>query len=108
MSTHFRLGSGTATATSGAATLANRFGAITSETLSTAAGGTYTLTITNTQVAAGDLCMASVAYGTSTTGTPNVARVQVSAGQIVIIIQNIHASAALNGTIVVNYVCFGQ
>lgn len=100
------LNSGTATATAGAATLANKAGVVTSESLSTAAGAVYTLTITNTVVAASDLCFASVAYGTSSTGSPAVTRVTPASGSLVVLVQNVHASAALNGTILVSYSCF--
>lgn len=94
---------GTATATAGAATLAKVAGKITSEALTTAAGALYTLTITNTKIEATDIVFASVAYGTSTTGTPVVTRVTPTANSLVIILQNIHASAALNGTVVVSF-----
>ncbi len=109
MSTIFSLGSGTATATAGAATLNNRFGRVTSEALTTAQNGVYTLTITNSAVAADDIVMASVANGTNTQGTPTVTRVQPAAGSLVILISNLHASAqALNGTIVVSFAAFGR
>jgi hypothetical protein len=92
-------GTKTATATAGAATLSKGSGVITSEALTTAAGATYTLTLTNTAIAAADMVFASVANGTATTGTPVVATVKPAAGSVVIIIQNIHASAAVNGTL---------
>ena len=94
---------GTATATAGAATLAKVAGRITSESLTTAAGATYTLTLTNTRIAATDLVFVSLAMGTATTGTPVVTTVKPAAGSVVVIIQNIHASAALNGTIILSY-----
>lgn len=94
---------GTATATAGAATLAKVAGKITSETLSTAAGATYTLTLTNTKIEATDLVFASVAYGTASAGTPAITRVTPAAGSVVIVVQNVHASAALNGTIVISF-----
>lgn len=106
MSTHNRVNGGTATASSGAATLNNRWGVVTSESLATAAGATYTLTVTDSQIAATDMVFASVAYGTSTTGSPAIMRVTPAAGSLVIVIQNIHASAALNGTIVVSFGSF--
>lgn len=107
MSTIHSLGSGTATATAGAATLANRFGKVTSEALTTAAGATYTLTVTNTAMSAEDIVMASVAYGTATAGSPVVTRVTPADGSVVIIVQNVHASAALDGTIVIAFAAFG-
>lgn len=94
---------GTATATAGAATLAKVAGKITSESLTTAAGATYTLTLTNSRIAATDLVFVSLAMGTATTGTPVVTTVKPNAGSVVVVIQNIHASAALNGTIILSY-----
>lgn len=69
------LDNGTATATAGAATLNKMAGVVTSEALTTAAAGTYTLTLTDNQIADGDIVAASVANGTNTAGTPVLARV---------------------------------
>ena len=96
-------GTKTATATAGAATLSMPSGVVTSEALTTAAGAVYTLTITNTKVAAADVVLASVAYGTATAGSPAVTRVTPGAGSVVILVQNVHASAALDGTIKVSF-----
>jgi hypothetical protein len=96
-------GTKTATATAGAATLNKASGVITSEALTTAAGATYALTLTNSDIVLGDMVLASVQNGTSTTGTPCVTTVAVSAGQVIVTIQNIHASAALNGTIKITF-----
>jgi len=101
-------GTKTASATAGAATLNKSAGVITSEALSTAAGATYTLTLTDSAIAATDQVFASVAYGTSTTGTPCVTRVKPGAGSVVIVIQNIHASAALNGSIKISFFVLKQ
>jgi hypothetical protein len=103
---HVDTGTKTATAVTGAATLNKMAGVITSEALTTAAGADYTLTLTNSDIAAADQVMASVQYGTATTGTPAVAMVDPSAGSLKIIVQNIHASAALNGTILISFVVF--
>lgn len=95
---------GTATATAGAATLAAYQGKVTSEALTTAQNGVYTLTITNSLVVAGDIVLASVANGTNTQGTPTITRVQPGSGSITVLVSNLHASAqALNGTIVVSF-----
>lgn len=108
MSTIFSLGSGTATAASGAATLDNRFGKVTTESLTTAQNGVYTLTITNPSIRASDLVFASVANGTNTQGSPVVTRVQPAAGSLVILVANLHASAqAFNGTLVVSFASMG-
>jgi hypothetical protein len=93
-----------ATATAGAATCSDYMGRVTSEALTTAQNAIYTLTITNTKVAAADLVFASVHDGTNTQGTPMIVRVTPAAGSIVITVANKHASAeALNGTIVVDF-----
>jgi hypothetical protein len=94
----------TATATAGAATLASLAGKITTESLTTAQNAFYTLTITNTEVAAADVAFASVANGTNTQGTPMVVRVTPGAGSLVVVLQNKHASdQALNGTLLVSF-----
>jgi len=89
----------TASATAGAATLTNPSGTITTEALTTAAGADYTLTITNTEVAAADIPFASLRNGTNTQGLPLIKSVNPNANQLVIIVRNAHASEALNGTL---------
>lgn len=97
-------GTRTATASSGAATLNKESGVITSEALTTAAGATYTLTLTDSAIAATDIVMASVNLGAGTGGTPTVASVKPGAGSLTIVIQNIHASAAFNAAIKIAFV----
>jgi len=95
---------GTATATAGAATLAATAGKVTTESLTTAQNADYTLTITNTAVAAADMAFASIANGTNTQGTPVVSRVTPGAGSLTVVIGNRHGSSqALNGTLVVSF-----
>lgn len=89
---------GTTTAT---ATLNKMAGKITSASLTTAAGGTWVLTLTDSSIAAADQVLASVA--TAGTGMPMVANVVPAAGSVVITVQNIHASAAFNNTIVLSF-----
>lgn len=96
-------GTKTAAAVAGAATLNKNAGVVTSEALTTAAGADYVLTLANSDIAAGDQVHASVGNGTNTAGTPNLASITVSAGQAVITVQNIHASAALNGTLTISF-----
>ena len=92
-------GTKTATASAGAATLNKMSGVITSESLTTAAGADYTLTLTDSDIAAGDTVVASVGNGSNTGGVPNLASITPGAGSAVIVIQNIHATVALNGTL---------
>lgn len=105
--TKLGIDTGTKTATSsgtgatGTVTLNKLSGVITTPSLTTAAGATHTLTVTDSAIEAGDLVFASV--GTAGTGTPAVASVVVSAGQVIIVVQNIHASAAFNNTLVLNF-----
>lgn len=94
----------TATAAAGAVTLnAAASGVITSEALTTAAGADYTLTITDDAIAASDIVLASVQNGTNTTVEPAITRVTPAAGSVVVIVRNLHASVALNGTIKVSF-----
>ncbi len=97
---------GAATSTAGAATINKQAGQITTESLTTSAGSTYTMTLTNSLIAATSTVLASVGTGTATTGVPTVTWVTPASGSAVIIIQNIHATAALNGTITINFVVF--
>ena len=89
----------TGSATSGAASVEGELVSITSEAITTAAGATYTLTITNSRVSASSTCLASVRFGTSTTGVPVITRITPASGSVVVVLQNIHASAAFNGTL---------
>lgn len=96
-------GTKTATASAGAATLSKSAGVITSEALTTAAAAAYTLTLTNTTIAAADQVFASVQNGTNTQGIPVIERVTPGVGSVVIVVRNLHASEALNGTIKVAF-----
>lgn len=99
-------GTKTAAATGGAATLSKGAGVITSEGLTTAAGAAYTLTLTNTTIAAADQVMASVQNGTNSQGIPIVSTVTPAAGSVVIVVENNDLAAAFNGTIKVSFVVF--
>jgi hypothetical protein len=94
----------TATASSGAATLNTPAGVITSEALTTAAAAADTLTLTNSKIAAADQVLASVQNGSNTQGIPVVGRVTPGAGSVVILVYNLHASQALNGTLKIAFV----
>lgn len=97
------LGISTASATAGAATLNTLKGKITSEALTTAAGGVYTLTLTNSTVTAYDVVFVSVKNGTNTQGVVVQGTVTPADGSVVITVRNEHASQALNGTLVISY-----
>lgn len=97
------LDTGTATATAGAATLSKSTGKVTSESITTAAGAAYTLTLTNTQIAAADIVMTNVANGTNSQGIPVIGLVTPGAGSCTIVVHNLHASQAFNGTVVISF-----
>lgn len=97
------VGTKTATATGGAATLNQPSGVITTAALTTAAGAAYTLTLTNSKIAAADVVLFSVQNGTNTQGTVVQGRATPGAGSVVITVNNLHASEALNGTLKISF-----
>lgn len=97
------VGTKTASASAGAATLNQPSGKITSEALTTAAAAVYTLTLTDNKIAATDIVLVSVGNGTNTQGAMAVHSVVPASGSVVIKITNLHATEALNGTIVVSF-----
>lgn len=103
---HIDTGTKTATASAGAATLNKTSGKITSEALTTAGLADYTLTLTNSKIAAGDIIVCSVANGTNTQGTVGMGPQVCAAGSATIIVHNLHATQALNGTLVISFVIF--
>lgn len=98
---------GSATATAGAATLNSPTGIITSESLTTAGLAAYTLTLTNSYIGAASNVMVTVFNGTNTQGTIVVGKVTPASGSVAILIQNVHASQALNGTIKISFISIG-
>jgi hypothetical protein len=101
-----KIASATGTGATGAATLNKMSGVITTAALTTAAGASYALTIANSDIAAADIVMADVQFGTATTGSPGLTTVATAAGSVVITVQNFHASAAVNGTLLISFVVF--
>jgi hypothetical protein len=95
-------GTKTATATAGAATLNKSAGIVTSEALSTAAGSSYTLTLTNSTVAAGDLALVSI-DSNGTAGTPQLLSAKCTSNTLTVIVKNVDASVALNAAIKIGF-----
>lgn len=93
---------GLGTATGNSVTINNGAGIVTTAALSTAAGATQAITVSNNRVAVGDLVLASVDANGST-GTPVVTSAAITANQIVVTLQNIHASVAFNGALKVYF-----
>lgn len=96
-------GTKTATAVAGAATLNKNAGVITTESLTTAAGSNYVLTLTNSQIAAADQVFASVQAGTDTGSGHVIGAVVPGAGQVIIVLKNLSAATAFNGTFKISF-----
>jgi hypothetical protein len=94
---------GAATAVAGAAVLNGDAGIITTESLTTAAGSTYTLTLGSNEINSDSVVLATADWGSTTQGTPQITNIVVSVGKVVIIITNTHASLAFNGTLAINF-----
>jgi hypothetical protein len=74
--------------------------AVTTEALTTAAGSTYTLTLTNPIISARSIVFVVYRNGTNTQGTLAAPMVTPAAGSVAVAVKNIHATEALNGTLV--------
>lgn len=99
------LDSATATLSSHAATITKWSAVITTEALTTAAGASQAFAITKTGVAAGDIAVVNRVGGTSTAGIP-LLRTVCTSNTVTVTVDNAHASAALNGTLIFNLVIF--
>lgn len=94
---------GTGTTSSFAVTLNTQKGVITTEALTTAAGSTQNITLTNSKMTADTVMLVTLGAGTNTAGTP-LLFITPGSGSATITILNAHASAALNGTLKIHFV----
>lgn len=92
------------TSASTGVTLSKPCGQITTVALTTAAAAEERFTVTNTLIGATDVVILSTTYNGN--GTPMLQAVNVSSGSFDIVITNVHASAALNAVMVINFVVF--
>ena len=92
----------TGTEVSNAVTVNALCGTITTASLTTAAGGEYVITVTNSFVAATDTPIVAI-KATSSAGTPSASVTAVAAGSFVITLTNLHASSAFNNTMTINF-----
>jgi hypothetical protein len=76
-------------------------GQVTTVALTTAAGAEERFTVTNSRVAATDVVVVGTTYAGA--GTAAVTVVKTAAGAFDVVITNLHASAALNAALVVNF-----
>lgn len=100
---------GTSTSAAGAVTLNARAGVITTETITTTGQSVYTLTITNSQVTAGDLVLGTIQNGSNTTGIATLMSVVPSAGVLTVKIGNAATTAtnAFAGSLKFSFVNLG-
>ena len=96
---------GSATSTASAATINAQSGVITTEALTTAAGATYTMTLTNSLVNTSSVVLAVAGNGTNTLCGLSPLTVTPSAGSVKMIFQNVGLSA-LNGTMKIFFTVF--
>lgn len=89
------------TSSSTGVTLNKPCGQITTVALTTAAAGEEQFTVTNSKVDANDVVVVSTTYAGG--GTPMVSVKGVGAGSFVITITNLHASAAFDAVMVINF-----
>jgi len=82
-------------------TLSKPTGRITTFALTTAAAAEEVFVVTNTLVAATDVVVVSTTYAGA--GTPLVAVRAVAAGSFTVVITNLHASAALDALMILNF-----
>jgi hypothetical protein len=87
-------------AVAGVATISIDSGIITSESLTTAAGATYTLTLGCDEADSNSIVHVNIYNGTNNAGDPSLGLVKPSDnGSVTITVVNRHASNAFNGTI---------
>jgi hypothetical protein len=96
------LDSATATDSGSGVTISKMAGEVTSQSLTTASGATATITVTNTLATATSFITLSRIGGTNSAGTPEIYATRAS-GSFVITIKNNHASAAFNGTFIIQF-----
>lgn len=96
------LKNGTGTCSTNAVTINAAAGVITTESLTTAAGSSQAITLTNSFIASTDMLFVHQNGGTSTTGTLEINSVPGS-GSATITLTNRHASAAFNGTFILAF-----
>jgi hypothetical protein len=88
-----------------AVTISKNAGVITTEALTTAAGASQAITLTNTLVGASSVLLCQLQGGTNTTKNITISAVP-GIGSAVITIYNNDPAAALNGTVIIGFTVF--
>src|SRR5262249_31946492 len=91
------------TAVSGAVTVNTQMGVVTSESLATAPGADYVLTLTNSSIYANSVVLFSVGNGSNTTIPVYPHSIQPANGSVVAKFRNA-GGGALNGTLLLGFV----
>jgi hypothetical protein len=91
------------TGAAGASTVNQDAGIVTTESISTVAGATYTETIACNAVTAFSLVFVSIANGSNSAGDPSLGTVTPGAGKVTITIVNRHSSNAFNGSLKITF-----
>jgi hypothetical protein len=99
------LGKANGTEASNAVTANGNAGVITTSSLNTAAGGTYSITWTNSHIAAVSVITNGILGGTNTMDNYKI-KIVPGNGSATMTIHNIDGSAAMNGTLKIGYVVF--
>jgi hypothetical protein len=84
-------------------TLNAEAGAVTTKSLTTAAGSFYLFTLNNSLIAAGSRIQFSARRGSTSAGTPVVANAIPGSGSVAVAVFNVHPSNAFNGTVTVDF-----
>ena len=100
------LDKGTGIESSNAVTINKMSGVITTTSLTTAGGATETVTLTNSEVAATSVVLASIGNGTNSATNAYTVTTTVTLHTVVFVITNTTAATALNGTLVINFAVF--
>lgn len=79
---------------------------VTTASLTTAAAATYTLSLYSGLITTKSIVMVSVGNGTNSAGSPDLFTVTVTNGLATIVVDNAHATAAFNGTLVISVIVF--
>lgn len=96
----------TVTAAAGAVTSNTLCGTVTSESLSTAVGANYTLTLTDSLISTTSQVYAGAWLKTATAGKVQVQSIVLSAGSAVIVVKNVGTAAINSNTIVVPFMVY--
>jgi len=99
------LAKGTATTTGGAATINQQSGVLTTPALTTAAGSSYVITLTNSFLTTSSVFLTSLQGGTSTANNITITSTP-GAGTGTVTITNENSVTALNGTLIIGFAVF--